>query len=257
MSDLGWRGEPGDQWLNNTGMVAFQFICSFDNSCETCIQLHSSISESPWPVPLHDNCQCENLEIYPGDLAEEYVDYVDYVQRLVTHRRTAIIGWSNQRLIDDGVIKFDDVVTPTRIKTLAEVVKENDLTVDEMVAAGIPRSTAQRAFNASKSEIADIRQRHRDILDKLVNVAAGHANALRNAVASGVGGVPLSTPGGLVGPSVSRTTVSPTPDLPSGDDETARLLAEYLKKWPNVPDESLWWILEEETPRKKAVHANR
>ncbi len=254
--DIIWPGDPGTSWTNDGATVAYQFFCSFlATSCDYCMSLDSAIRITPWPIPQHDHCACWEEEIFPGDDSAAFGDFRDRLRIMSDAFKQDALGYSLWRLIKSGLVSFDDVVTPDRIRSLAEVVARHKLTVDDMVGAGVSRAVAGRAANASRADVAEIIKRHRDELARRVGVAAVHANALRNAVAAGVGGVPLVGTGGLVGPSV-QPSAPPIPDLPSGDPEIAAALAEYLKKWPNTPVLDALVIIEEET-RKKKQHANR
>src|ERR1035438_9316945 len=94
-----WDGPPGDSWLNDTGDVAWQFFCSFDNSCSICIDLHGTVSDEPFPIPIHDNCNCYQEEIFPGESSDPFVDVAAYIDSMSPDRQAAIIGKSHERLI--------------------------------------------------------------------------------------------------------------------------------------------------------------
>jgi hypothetical protein len=221
------------------------------------MSLHTAISRTPWPIPQHSWCACWESEVYPGDEAWPFVDFSDHLKSLTNDQKEGALGRSLWRLVVLGVVDWEDVVMADRIRSLAEVVKRNRLTVEDLVDAGIPRATAQRAVNASVAPAAEIIKRHRDELHRRVGVAAAHDAGLRKAVAAGVGGTPLIGAAPLPGGAVTRLPVAPTPALPPGgpqDAEMAERLREYMRQWPDIPLDLLWWILEEETPRRQVVH---
>ncbi len=254
--DIIWPGDPGTSWTNDGTTVAYQFFCSFlATSCDYCMSLDTAIKLTPWPIPQHDHCACWEEEIFPGDDSAEFGDFRDKLRIMSDANQKDALGHSLWRLIRSGLVAFEDVVTPDRIRSLAEVVSRYRLTVQEMVNAGVSRAVAERAANASRADVAEIIKRHRDELARRVEAAAVHANALRNAVAAAVGGTPLVGTGGLVGPSV-QPAVSPVPNLPSGDPEIAAALAEYLKKWPNTPtlDALIALLIAEDAERVRQGH---
>ncbi len=257
MPDFVWQGDPGSAWTNDTDKVWWQFECSFVNSCEYCMSLHSTIAPFPFPIPMHEHCGCYQEPVMPGTESGPFVNFDDYLRGLSDGEKERSIGESLWKLIQKKVVGWEDVVTPDRIKTLAEVVKSNRLSVEDLIKAGVSKAVADRAANYSKAEVSEIIKRHRDELIKVLSSATKWADELRKGVAAGIGGTPFVGYGGVPGwPSQQRlpmVSAARLPGLPLGDKEMAAKLAVYLKKWPNVPVEDLaaLVIVEEETRKKK------
>jgi hypothetical protein len=141
-------GEPGTAWVNKTSRVAYQFRCSFQNSCARCIQYAGQISDVYWPVPLHRGCQCEVLLVLPGHAAAPFVDYAAEVARLGPVERRRVMGKSSYALVQSGAVEWTDVVTRTRIRPFAEVVERAGLSERELVRAGVAPRQARQARGA-------------------------------------------------------------------------------------------------------------
>jgi hypothetical protein len=144
-------GEPGTAWVNTTSRVAYQFRCSFQNSCARCIQYAGQISDVYWPVPLHRGCQCEVLLVLPGHAAHPFVDYAAEVARLGPVERRRVMGKSSYALVQSGAVEWTDVVTPTRIRPFAEVVERAGLTERDLTRAGVVPRQARQAHEAIRA----------------------------------------------------------------------------------------------------------
>jgi hypothetical protein len=137
-------GEPGESWVNRGPRVAYQFRCSFANSCARCIQDAGKISDVYWPVPYHRGCACESTLVLPGHAAAPFVDYAVEVARLGPVERRRVMGKASYALVESGAVKWTDVVTRTRIRPFAEVVERAGLSERDLVRAGVvPRQAAR------------------------------------------------------------------------------------------------------------------
>jgi hypothetical protein len=65
----------------------------------------------------------------------------------------AAVGRSNDRLLRAGLVAWDDVVTPERVRDLWEVVRRRQLTVEQLRKAGVPRFQAEVAV--ARAQAAD------------------------------------------------------------------------------------------------------
>ena len=247
----------GETWENTSDKVVWQWHCSFVRSCAFCIEMHTAISFEPWPIPAHPNCMCFQIEIFPGEKAEPFADFPDFISRLPKDVREQAAGISVAILVKAGVIKWADVIAKDRVRTLAEIVRNKRLTVDAMVRAGVQRHIAERAWKAAHAPVEEILKRHREETERQISDAARHADRLREAVSAGVGGRSVSLSSGLLAPSGRPPLPAAPPVLPHGGD--AATIRDYLRKWPAVPrDEDLWPIIEEEQPpRRRTLQPER
>lgn len=138
-------GEPGETWTNDTTKVQYQLKANWRNSCAVCIQFDRQIGPL-WPTPFHRNCSCTQGAVYPGKTSEPFVDFRDKIRELEPAEQTRVMGRSTFVLVETGVVKWDDVVTTGRIRSLREVVARNKLDVETMVKAGVMRRHAAKAY---------------------------------------------------------------------------------------------------------------
>lgn len=144
MGFVKFDGEPGTTWTNETGKAAYQWHCSLDNTCGACFQLHMTIA-NVFPQ-LHRGCNCTVVLLLPGDTSAEFVDFRSVLAGLGHDQQVAAVGASNYRLIEQGVVTWEDVVTPTRVRDLREVVAREKLSVQALADAGVRPDIAERAF---------------------------------------------------------------------------------------------------------------
>lgn len=140
-------GEPGEAYENDTGKVVYQLIVSWHNSCGLCIQYDHQIGPL-WPCPFHRNCNCKNVPILPGMTGDPFVDFRAKILTVPPSQQAVIVGKSNLAMVESGLVKWDDVVTPSRIRSLREVASRKRLTVNQMVGSGVTRGRAEEAWNA-------------------------------------------------------------------------------------------------------------
>jgi len=143
-----YSGIPGTIWTNDTERPQYQLVVSLINSCGVCIQYHLKIG-SPWPIPFHWGCLCEQRIIKVGAQAPHpFCDYMEVIDKLPPEMRGKVVGVSNLILIKKGVVTWSDVVTGSRVRDLREVADRHDLSVERMVKAGIKPSIAAEAHAA-------------------------------------------------------------------------------------------------------------
>jgi hypothetical protein len=130
-------GPPGEAWSNLTGKVWYQRLCDFHHSCGLCIRLHRLIA-ARWDLPTHPGCTCRVVVVPPGDDALPFVDFAESLADLPEPARVRAVGSSNWRLIKAGLVSWEDVVTPARVKSFAEVVAARKLGKRALARAGIP-----------------------------------------------------------------------------------------------------------------------
>lgn len=140
-------GEPGTTWTNRTDKIYFQAVCKFQNSCAVCISLAGQIARF-WPYPIHFGCLCRSVPIMPGAESKPFIDYQQAVAELDPSQQAAAMGRSNWTMVSAGLVKWDDVVTRSRVRDFREVVARNKLTVEDMVRVGVAPRDAKQAFNA-------------------------------------------------------------------------------------------------------------
>jgi hypothetical protein len=214
------NGTPGITWKNTTGKVRWQALVNWRNSCGTCIQNDHAISTSKWPFPLHPRCMCAQLPIYPGKEGLPFVDFRAEIDALPAHRRADVIGKAALALIDNHVLRWPDVVNKDRIKTLHELVAKHKLTVERMVAAGVDRRTAQRAFDRAHGHDAEaLAEAHRRAQEEAIAAKAEAQRAAKEAARRR-----LAEQEAKVKARPRQPEVTPT------EAGSARVLADYLRR---------------------------
>lgn len=162
------NGPPGTRYTNDTSRVLYQFVASLINTCGTCIQYHMQIGTF-WPIPLHRGCNCRQELVPPGKQApHEFVDFEKILADLPQKQQIAAIGKSNYALLSRNIVEWEDVVTPSRVRTFQEVVSRKNLTVDRLTKAGVDRGIAEKAYaNVHTPEHEFVEKQRRDLLERL------------------------------------------------------------------------------------------
>ena len=156
-----WNGEPGTVWTNDTGVVKYQFVCSLINTCGFCLQYHLSIGAA-WPIPMHHGCRCKQKAVQPdAEAPHKFVDFRELLDDMPHHEQVAAIGSANYRLLKSGDADWHDIVTPTRVRDLREVVALKKLSVQDMLDAGIRPSVAEQAHASVHTPEHELVERHR------------------------------------------------------------------------------------------------
>lgn len=139
-------GEPGDAWFNDLGVAMQQLECSLINTCGSCFQWHLQIAEA-WFTPLHRCCRCQVRFVIPGEYARPWANYFELLKAMDASQHESAVGKYNWRIINEGVVKWSDVVTSGRVRTFEQVIAREKLTVAELIKAGIPRGVAESEWN--------------------------------------------------------------------------------------------------------------
>jgi hypothetical protein len=162
------HGQPGDRWTNDTDKVWYQLKVQFLNSCGQCIQYANTIARY-WPIPFHPGCNCRMVPVSPGQQAEKFLDFREEVRKLPPGQQSAVMGAANLRLVEKGLIQWEDVVGRSRIRQLFEVVREQKITEAQLQAAGIAPRTIRDVFTtirkaASSPQAQQFQQAYTDLL---------------------------------------------------------------------------------------------
>jgi hypothetical protein len=172
MATIIWPGTPGESFTNDTGKILYQWICTWHNTCGACAQYYLAIAE--WWSPLHHNCQCYSVPIYPNAISRQYENWQDVVSGLPEDQQKELVGASNWKLIQEGVVDWSDVVTSSRVRTLEEVVSREQLAIEDMIKAGVTPRIAERAWaNVNTPEHQLSAQRRAEILKKIQELGVG------------------------------------------------------------------------------------
>jgi hypothetical protein len=149
MSDkppLGHAGPPGTRWRNTTGEVWYQWLSSLRKPCATCLKRHGRIF-AELPERPHPNCECEFLEIQPGDEAPiEFRTPGGLAAMMPTNGQVQLVGALNWMLQSAGLVSWDDLFDEDgEARDFKDTVKRKRLTIAQLVAAGINETVARRA----------------------------------------------------------------------------------------------------------------
>jgi hypothetical protein len=138
-------GEPGERWLNDKGVVYWQIFTSLVNVCGSCLQHHGKIAPY-WGIPWHRGCRCYLKPVAPCQYSQPFVSFRKLLESMGESAHDAAVGKANWKLIQAGLVKWSDVVTDYRVRSLHEVVAREKITVAEMIKAKIDRKTAEEAY---------------------------------------------------------------------------------------------------------------
>lgn len=148
-------------------------------------QYHLAIS-SYWPLPIHRSCACRQTLVKPGQTAEPWVDYRKMLDSMSPAQRREAIGASNYKLLSEGVVKWDDVVTNSRVRSFREVVAREKLTVPELKAMGVSERIAQAAWDSTHTTGHQAAAAHRKALVDQLARAGVSPQQVRQGFAKGL-----------------------------------------------------------------------
>jgi hypothetical protein len=231
MPTIVWPGTPGETFENPTDQILYQLICSWSNTCGQCAQYHLAIAK--WWGKFHHGCACISIPIYPGKKSKPYEDWHDIVENLSPDQQSKLVGTSNFKLIEQGVVKWEDVVTPTRIRLLREVVSRSKLTIDDLTKAGVDKGIAERAHLSVNTPQHILEQLHRQQLVKQIETLGIQPKTIKDALARGLTErIGLGGYRGGTGPGQGIPGVGPQPMPRTGPsrDDWIRLLLGWLMK---------------------------
>jgi GNAT superfamily N-acetyltransferase len=203
------NGDPGTYFVNETEKPLYQFAVSGINTCAVCWQFDAKLARF-WPLPIHHGCRCRQSVCKPGQRAERpFIDYQEAVQKLDRPQQAAVMGRAKFTLWQSGVIDWKDAVTPGRVRTLAEVVANKRLTIEQMVRAGVSPSIAKQAYDSvHTAEHRAIVAHRKDLLQKIAAAGVSHEAAVEHigkALASRVSVAPgptYTTKAGVILPGI-------------------------------------------------------
>lgn len=155
-----FNGRPGDVWTNEGQTVQYQLVCALINTCGYCLNFHMAIADH-WATPFHRSCACEQFPIAPGQQARPSVDFRDWLERAGHAAQVTAVGRAVYRLIESRVIRWHDAIAPDRVRSLAEIVAINRLTLQRLIRAGVQRGVAERAIAMSTKGPDAILKLHR------------------------------------------------------------------------------------------------
>ena len=163
-----WNGDPGTFYTNDTERTKYQLTCSLVNTCGFCLQYHLAVGYV-WSLGLHFGCNCQQHAIKPGAKAPEpFVDFRDLLDEMPHSEQVAAIGAWNYKLLKDGVVDWKDIVTPSRVRPLREVVAIKNLDVKTLVGAGVnPRIAAVAHAAVNTPEHILVEQHRAELLANL------------------------------------------------------------------------------------------
>lgn len=193
-----FNGEEGDVFTNETGKVLYQFHASLENTCGTCLQYHLAVGPW-WPIPIHRQCRCKQTLVAPGATAEPFVDFREILADLPPDQQAKAVGASKYKLLEAGVVEWEDVVTGQRVRTLREVVSREKLSVKRMVSAGVQEHIAEDAYASVNTPDHKLAAAHRKLLVERLETAGLSRSQINARVAAGL---------------AERVTVRPIPASP-------------------------------------------
>lgn len=181
-----WNGKPGETYTNTTERFKYQLIVAYQNSCGFCIQYDRAVSNW-WPLPFHNRCRCRQLLVKPGGRSEPFVDFRSKLADLPNAQKASAIGASNWRLLEDGVVSWDDIVTETRVRSFHEIAQRNKVDLKAMLKAGVDPEQARHALariNTPKQLV--VREQRQKLIERIQ--AAGLSDAqIKEAISVRVG----------------------------------------------------------------------
>lgn len=222
-----YNGKPGSTWSNHTGRVAYQLIVSWANSCGVCCQYDHAISGG-WPIPFHYGCRCHQIPIFPESDSQEFVDYREKIADLPESQKREVVGTSNYRLIERGVVQWSDVVTEGRVRDLREVVSIRSLNLKTLTKAGVRQDIATEAVQSVSTADHTLADEARRRLTERLKAKGVQVTTARQMVAERLAArVSITGPSGPSTPRVKFTP--PPPSKPLTPQQIEAVLGVQLK----------------------------
>jgi hypothetical protein len=189
-----FNGEAGTTWVNDTHKIQFQFIASLRNTCGACLQYHLAIGPY-WPIPIHPNCRCRQVPIQIGAPAPEpFVNFRKLLADMPHDQQVKAVGASNYRLLQAGVVKWDEIVTVYRVRTLREVLALNKVSLETAKKAGakLQYRMVKEAFEAVHAPEAELVRQHRaELIEKIKARGVNQAQLVHEISRGAVGQVKI------------------------------------------------------------------
>jgi len=226
-----WNGEPGTRWTNDTGVVKYQLICRLRNTCGFCLQYHLAIG-ARWGIILHHGCRCKQVPIQPdAEAPHPFVDFRELLDNLPHHEQVAAIGAGNYRLLKEGLADWSDIVTPTRVRDLREVVAIKKLSLQELLDAKIKPQFAEEAHNAVHTPEHELVERHRrELMEKVKQAGLSQDQLVRQLALRMSERVTVAA-----GPIATGTTEEAWAASRIGTLPHAAELGLIMRHWPKPP----------------------
>ena len=101
-------------WVNNTGVIQYQFVASLVDTCGVCLQYHLAIGRR-WGIPYHFGCNCHQVVIRRGEKSPHaFIDYRALLDGMTHEQQAKALGDGNYCLLKERLATWEDIVTRTR-----------------------------------------------------------------------------------------------------------------------------------------------
>jgi hypothetical protein len=173
-------GEAGKRWTNDTDKVKYQYIAALTDTCGVCLQYHLKISAA-WPIPIHEGCRCIQRMIKPGQVAlHAFCDFRDLLCKMDQAGKHASIGAPSYALLESGLVRWEDIVTPNRVREFHEVVARKRFTVEQMISHGVNRAAAEEAYAMVHTpEHEGVERERRELLLKIAGAGVSQEDLVK------------------------------------------------------------------------------
>src|SRR5262249_8811370 len=133
-----------------------------------------------WPIPIHHGCRCTQSVIAPGaDAPEPFVNCRVLLDQMPRDQQVAAIGASNYKLLRAGVVSWEDIVTPSRVRDFREVVANRQLSLGQLKRAGVSRVHAERAMASVHTPEHEHAERQRkELIECLKGAGLAHEHTV-------------------------------------------------------------------------------
>lgn len=203
-----WNGKPGDVYVNTTERFKYQLIVAYTNSCGFCIQYDRAISNW-WPLCFHPRCRCKQILIKPGGKSTPFVDFRVKLADLPKTQITSAIGRSNYALLETGVVKWNDIVTETRVRSFTEVAQRAKLDLKTMLKSGVdPEQTRHALERINTPKQLVVREQRAKLIERIQK--AGLSDKQINEAVSVRIGEKIGIVGGNAAKTVTQSSSQPS-----------------------------------------------
>ena len=134
-------GPAGTSWTNSTTKARYQFWVVLHEGCAACFRSSSRIG-AVWSIPWSANPPCVQRAIRVGQTSQPFTDADEELTKSTADQRDLIFGRNNRLLFEAGLVSWTDLTTRFTLIDFDHVVFKRGLSVEAMIAAGVPRPEA-------------------------------------------------------------------------------------------------------------------
>jgi hypothetical protein len=141
-----FTGPPGSIWTNTSSRILYQLQPAYHEQCAVCFRASGHIGPW-WPIPMRRGCTCKHHPIRPGETSLPFIDVDAEISRATIEERDLLFGRHHRCLLDAGLVAWRELVGRLTIVDLENVIFNKRLSLEAILAAGIPEDEARAVWD--------------------------------------------------------------------------------------------------------------